>query len=229
MKLLKPTLFLFLFLCYGGINRAQTSPDAGLWTTATLEHSLNKKWGMFINEEIRLRDNFNALDLFYTTIGMEYKMDKYFKTSLAYRPTQKLVPGNIFSFRNRLQWDFSIKTNPGKFDFCYRHRLQADLKNVYSSDKGHLPEWFSRNKFQVKYNLDKSYAPYLSVELRYQILDPGSRESDYAWHRARYQAGIDYKIYPHHTFGLYYMIQNEFNVANPEALYIIGLEYTYKL
>ncbi len=139
------------------------------------------------------------------------------------------MPDNFFSFRHRVQWDVTLKKAFGDFDLSYRHRLQVELKNVYSSDNGFLPEWFSRNKLQVKYDFDKPYTPYFSVELRYQIRDPRSPESNNLWHRARYQGGFDYKFNSHHSMGLYYLVQNEFNISEPEQLYIIGLEYTFKL
>lgn len=228
-KILKPFHLLFLFLCIKGTIMAQTAPDAGLWTTATFECSLNSKFGFFVTEEMRLKENFSRLNLFYTNVGLEYKINKNLKTSLAYRTTQKFLPDNLFSFRHRLQWDVVTKTSPGNFELSYRHRLQTDVRNFYSSDKGSVPEWYSRSKFQVKYNISKQWAPYFSVELRYQIFDPRDPESDQVWHRIRYQGGIDFKLNSRNYLGVYYLIQNEFDIIDPERIYIVGLEYTFKL
>lgn len=217
------------FLSTKNSSIAQVAPDAGLWTTATLEYGLNSKFTFILTEEMRLKENFKRLNLFYTNIGVEYKINSNFKTSLTYRPTQKFMPDNHFSYRHRLQWDIGLKTSPGNFELSYRHRLQTEVKNFYSSDKGNIPEWYLRNKFQVKYNITKRSAPYFSVELRYQIFDPRSPESDLFWHRIRYQGGIDFKLNSKNTFGFYYLLQREFDIIDPESIYIIGLEYTIKL
>lgn len=209
--------------------REEVAPDAGLWTTATLEYGLNSKFVFILTEEMRLRENFTRLNLFYTNVGIEYKINSNLKTSLTYRPTQKYMPDNSFSFRHRLQWDIGLKKSLGNFELSYRHRLQADVRNFYSSEIGKIPEWYSRNKFQVKYNVTKRYAPYFSVELRYQIFDARNPESDQVFHRIRYQGGIDFKYNSRNTFGIYYLIQREFNIINPQSIYIIGLEYTIKL
>lgn len=228
-KILIAALLLFTYLCGPSIVMAQTPPDAGLWTTATIEYGINSKFGFFVTEEMRLKENFTRLNLFYTNVGLEYKFNSNFKTALAYRPTQKFMPDNSFSYRHRLQWDVVLKKSSGNFDLSYRHRLQADVRNLYSSDIGAVPEWYSRSKFQLKYNISKQWAPYFSVEFRYQIFDPKNPESDQVWHRVRYQGGIDFKLNSRNYLGIYYLIQNEFNIIDPERIYIIGLEYTFKL
>jgi hypothetical protein len=87
----------------------------------------------------------------------------------------------------------------------------------------------SRNKFTVKLDLDKPVQPYIGAEFRYQISNPRAMESDGLWHRSRYVAGIDYKKSDKHTFGLYYLVQQEYNVSAPQNLYIVGIEYSLSL
>ena len=209
-------------------TKAQRVPDGGLWSTFSLEFALNKKFGMFVTEEIRFKENLTRVNLFYTNVGLEYKIVKGLKTSLSYRPTQKITDENLISHRHRIQWDVAAKKSFGNFDLSYRHRLQAEVKNFFTSDNGNLMEWYSRNKVQLKYDFDKPLTPYLSIEMRYQIRDARSPESNYVWHRSRYQGGFDYEINSHNLMGAYYMFQEEYNIADPESQQIIGLEYTYK-
>jgi dTDP-4-dehydrorhamnose 3,5-epimerase-like enzyme len=111
----------------------------------------------------------------------------------------------------------------------YRHRLQAEKRNIYVSERGYFTEWYSRNKFSLKYNLNQSFAPYTYIELRYQIHDQRKLESESQLHRVRYATGVDYKIDNKNTFGIYYLIQREWNVLTPNNLYILGLEYSLTL
>ncbi len=208
---------------------AQTTKDAGLWTTINIEKKINKKFGIFLTEEYRVRENFTRTNLFYTDLGGYIKPFSFLKVSLAYRSIEKFQIDNSISFRHRAMLDISLKKKFGSFDLSYRQRIQSEVRNVYSSDIGSIPEWYSRNKFAVKYDLDKPITPYLAVEFRYQINNPRSVESNKQWHRNRYFAGINYKRNDKNSFGLYYMIQQEFNVSAPQDLYIIGLEYSLSL
>jgi hypothetical protein len=162
-------------------------------------------------------------------LGAEYRPAKFLKAALAYRLIEKNQFDGTYSFRHRIMLDITLKKKVGKFALSYRNRLQREIRNINTSESGILPEWYSRNKFTVKYDLGKAITPYVSAEFRYQIVNPRARESDGTWHRNRYAAGIDYKRNDRNTFGLYYLIQNEYNVSAPQNLYIIGIEYSLSL
>lgn len=217
---------LFASSVYG---QTKVYPDAGSWNTFSINYSLNKKWAILFTEECRIRENYSRLNLFYTNIGIEYKLNKYFKTSIVYRSTQKFKDDNRFSLRHRIMWDVIAKYGINKWSVSYRHRLQVENRDIYSSIDGYIPEWYSRSKFEVNYQLTKKITPYFSTELRYQLHDPRSVNSDGTWHRIRYQGGIDCEWSKKSKFGIYYLIQYEFNIEAPENLYMTGLEYTLSL
>ncbi len=203
--------------------------DAGSWNTFSINYYLNKKFIVLFTEEARFRENYSRLNLFYTNIGLEYKANKYFKTSLVYRWIDKYQDENTFSFRHRLMWDMTGKYFIKKFTLAYRHRLQVENRNVQSSESGKVPEWYSRHKIDISYEITKKITPYFSVETRYQFHDPRNFESDKTWHRVRFQGGIDYEYNKKNKFGVYYLIQTEFNVSAPENIFITGLEYSLTL
>jgi hypothetical protein len=208
---------------------AQASDDAGLWTTFNLDKKLNDKFSLFLTEEFRLRENFTRINLFYTDLGVEYRPAKILKVALSYRLIEKNLIDDNYSFRHRVMLDITLKKKFGKVILAYRNRTQREVRDVESSEDGYLPEWYSRNKFTLKLDLDKPIQPYIGTEWRYQISNPRQQETDGLWHRARYVAGIDYKKSDKHTFGLYYLIQREFNVSAPQNLYIVGIEYSLSL
>ncbi len=225
---------LFIAVCcsLGSMGKGSNSPvyaDAGSWNTFSVSYSLNKKFAFLFTEEMRLRENYGRLNLFYTNLGVEYKANKYFKTSLVYRWIDKYQDDNTFSYRHRLMWDATIKYPYKKFTVSYRHRLQIESRNLQSSESGKVPEWYSRNKFEISYDATKKLSPYFSAEFRYQLHDPRSIESDATWHRTRWTGGIDYQFSSKSKFGVYYLIQREWNVVAPENLYITGLEYALSL
>lgn len=229
----KKLFILLSFLFISTMNlKAQISPsysDAGMWTTFSADFGLNKKTSIIFAEELRIRENYSRLNLFYTNIGLEYALNKYIKTSLVYRPIQKYLDDNTFSNRHRLMWDASVKYKIKKFSFSYRHRLQVEAKNIQSSELGHVPEWYSRNKVEIGYQATKKLAPYFSIEMRYQLADPRLITAYHEWDRVRYQMGVDYKLNGFSKMGVYYLIQKLFNVNSSEYLYITGLEYSISL
>ena len=211
------------------LNAQVIYPDAGSWNTFNVDYKLNKKLTAVFTEELRFKENFTRLNLFYTNLGLEYKLSNMLKVAIIYRFVEKYRDDNSFSFRHRIMFDLTLKKKFDKIGFSYRQRVQAEKRDIYSSDIGYLPEWYSRNKFTLKYDTDKRYTPYAAVELQYQFHNPREWESDNTLHRSRYSIGVDYKINKKSTFGLYYLIQREFNVVNPQYLYIVGMEYSIAL
>ena len=203
--------------------------DAGMWNTINVEKKLKNNFSVFITEEFRLKENFSQINLFYTNVGVGYRPYNFLKVEFIYRSTEKKLITDFYSIRHRLMLDITLKKKYGDFSLSYRHRLQAEVRNVNSSDNGRIPERYSRNKFEVKYDMHKKYTPYASCELRYQIDDVRNIESDDTWHRARYVLGMEYELDKKNIFGIYYLIQHEWNVSVPENLYIIGLEYSLTL
>lgn len=223
-------LFLVIaFLFSGKIFAQDNYADAGMWNTFSVDKAINGKFSALFTEECRIKENFTRLNLFYTNLGVQYKVTKQFKAALVYRWIDKFQDDNTFSYRNRIMLDLTFKNKFGNFGISYRQRLQAEKRNIFTSDKGYFTEWYSRNKFEVKYDLSKPFTPFVAAEFRYQIHDFRRQESENTWHRDRYFAGVDYKLNAKSSFGLYYLIQREYNVVNPNNLYILGLEYSLSL
>ncbi|MBI5540405.1 MAG: DUF2490 domain-containing protein [Bacteroidia bacterium] len=222
-------VFLFLFVSENIVVSQTVYPDAGSWNTINIEKKFTKKITVLFTEELRFKENFSRLNLFYTNLGVEYKFSDFFKAAFVYRFIEKYQDDNTFSFRHRLMLDLTVKKKFGNFGVSYRQRIQAEERDIYSSDAGAVPEWYSRNKVAIKYDSDKRYTPYVAMELRYQFHNPREWQSDYTWHRSRYSFGVDYKLNKKNTFGLYYLIQREYNVVLPQNQYIVGLEYSLSL
>jgi hypothetical protein len=222
-------LWIAILVCVFLPGHSQIQTDAGMWNTISVEKEITKKFSLILDEEIRLRDNFSQLNLLYTNFGVSYKIIKGLKVAIIYRLIEKYEGTNYtFSFRNRLMLDISYRYKIQDFSVSYRSRLQYEVRDYYSSDKGKLPEKFWRNKFEAKYNI-KKFTPYVGVELRYQIADPRNQISDEGWHRIRYFWGVDYDINKNNSIGVYYLIQREYYVVNPMDMYIIGLQYSLTL
>jgi hypothetical protein len=208
---------------------AQLNNDAGLWNTFSIQYPIKKNYSINFDQELRLKENYSRLNLLYTNIGVSYKR-KGLKIEPSYRFIQRINLDGNFSFRHRLSLDVNYKKKFGKFAISERARYQAEVKNVYSSTRAFLPEQYFRLRTMLDYNINDNYSIYYSCELRYQIDVPNSDVVfNGTWHRIRNVIGVDYKINSKNIIGVYYLVQNEFNISPPENIYITGLQYSLGL
>ena len=203
--------------------------DAWQWTTLSIEKKITPKMSVIVDEELRLFNNISRINLFYTNIGTSYKINNYFKVAGVYRWIEKSKPDGIYSSRHRFYIDafFKYKYNP--VTFVYRARLQTQVRDINSNEDGTVPESYWRSKFDFKFDLNRDYTPYIAAEFRYQFANNRLMEANNTFDRGRYYIGCDYEINKRNSFGLYYMIQREFNVNDPETDYTIGLAYSLSL
>jgi len=208
---------------------SQAVNDAGLWLSVNLEKKLNKRTELFLTQAYRRNDNLMRTNLFYTDIGLSVKPAGFMKISLSYRSVQKYEKEQVFSLRHRVTMDIVFKKKINKITASFRERIQTQVQEVNSSETGRIPQWYTRQKIELKYDLDKPIEPFIAAEFRYQLHDPRNIESDRTWNRARYVAGFDYKMNEKNSCSFFYVIQNSFNVSAPENSYVIGLSYTLSL
>jgi hypothetical protein len=199
--------------------------DAGLWTSVNFEAKLVKKVTFNISQEFRFNENVTELGTSFTDAGLSYKLNKHFQFAVNYRFTQRHRVDNYYSFRHRFYADlkYSYKLTP--FDFSLRTRLQDQISDIGRASDGGVPEYYLRNKLNVKLDLDKSYTPYISFEL----FSPLNYPRDVVFDGIRAAAGVEYEFSKHHKIDIYYMIQKEVNVSNPRTDFVAGLGYFYKL
>lgn len=210
---------------------AQRSKDAGMWATLSVQHTLTKKINFVVDQELRLKENFQRINLFYTNIGIDYKLNKFIKVSPTYRAIQKKLLDGFYSNRHRLMLDVTIKKKHNKITLSERVRYQIEVQDLYTSKKGKLAEQFLRFKTDFKYSLADKFTPYISCELRYQIRSPRGDGPVYDnnFHRIRNVLGLEYQLNKKNSVNLYYLIQTEFNISTPESIYILGLAYTVEI
>ena len=205
--------------------------DFGMWNTLNLEYRINPKFSLVATEEFRLRENLTRINLFYTNLGVSYKPNKHVKISPVYRFIQKGFDDGTFGLKHRLMLDIAYGTKFGIITFTTRTRLQGEIAYPGADKLGYVPEYYWRQKFDFKLNLNASrFTPYMGTELRIQFFTPHIKEfQGFGFSRIRVYAGCNYDINLKNTVGAYYLIQNDFQVNNPVTLFILGLEYSLTL
>jgi hypothetical protein len=221
MRFIKIYLLLFSLLYTTENLQAQNSAlyhDAGMWNTLNITYKINKKYTALFTQELRLNENFGRLNLLYNNIGVQYSIHKNLKTSILYRNIQKYLETDVFSFRHRLMWDITYKKNFDNLNVSYRHRLQGEIRDVYS-----------RNKLEVGYAFHKNWDAWAGAEVRYQFTNAREVLDDADWHRVRWMGGVNYTANKAVKLGAYFVHQREFRTITPNFLYITGLECNINL
>jgi hypothetical protein len=229
MHLLKSKLtgiFFLVLLIYNHSFAEKIPEDAWQWTTVSVDKKITRHWSVGLDEELRLFDNMSRINLFFTNVGVTYKINS-FKFSLVYRFVNK-NQDEYYSKRHRLYFDAAYKYNIKKFTIAYRLRFQGQVRDYYSSDFGRSIESYSRSKFDFSYDV-KKYSPFVAAEFRFQISNPSFHEADKLWDRMRYYAGCTYSFNRMHSVQLYYMFQHDFNNNRLENDFTLGVQYSLNL
>ncbi len=226
--MIRRLLFAFPFLFLAPAASAQTE-DLGAWFTFSLNKDIVGDLQFSFDQEFRLRDNLSTVNLLYTNLGLSYKFGKAFKVAATYRFTDKHKEDLTWGVRHRLMTDAVVKIKPGRFSLGYRARFQWEVRGYgYSGEFRNVPEIHMRNLFKIGYKVNKKVSPYFGTELRWQISDPRVPYRN-GFDRTRFMAGLDYDFTDKQTLGLYFLYQREWNVSDPQTLYILGVEYVINL
>jgi hypothetical protein len=199
--------------------------DAGLWTSINFEAKLVKKLTFNISEELRFNENITELGAAFTDAGLTYKLNKHFQFAANYRFNQRRRLDNYYSFRHRFYADVKYSHKLKPFEISFRTRIQDQISDIGRAKDGGVPEYYLRNKLSLKWDLDKPYTPYFSVEL----FSPLNYQRYSAFDNIRTTAGVEYSLSKHHEIDIYYMVQKEFNISKPVTYFVLGLGYYYKI
>lgn len=225
---LKKLLLIIPVLLLGRVASAQTE-DFGSWMTVSFNKGIVGNLQFNFDQELRLRNNLTDLNLIYTNLGLTYKVNKAFRVATVYRFIDKHKDDGTWGIRHRGYVDLIFRFKPAKFTIGYRARFQSEWRGAgYTGEFGRVPEVYIRNLFKIGYKINDQFSPYVGSELRWQVQNPRIPYHD-GFDRTRFMAGTDYNFNDNNTLGLYFLLQKEWNVVDPETLYILGIEYSFSM
>lgn len=174
----KLTLFLLTISltanCFAQTN-VKLPNEMGLRLSATAEKALAQGLHAYLSEEIRFDNNFGALDRFYTTIGLTYKINNYFKVGAGYALINPYSPtrGEFKSCRHRFMIDGRVRFQFGDWQLSLKERFQATYRsgdmNPYQNQRTALA---LKSRLKLLYKGIRRFTPYAYVELRNTFKEP---------------------------------------------------------
>lgn len=227
MSVISNRTIVILVFAICGLNSSAVlgqQKDAGIWTSAGVEAKVAKKLTASVSQEFRFNENVTELGTYFTDAGLSYKVNKYLQVAANYRYTLKRKVDDSYSPRHRFYVDVKIQKKFKPFNLQFRTRLQDQYADIGRASDGGIAEFYSRNKVSLKWDVNRPFEPYLSVELFSPLNYPRLNAFD----NVRSAVGVEYELSGHHNFDFFYMIQKELQVSRPETDFIIGLGYLYK-
>ena len=201
----------FLILLHGLEVKAQNH-DFGVWTGIKVSKSINKKVKTFGEFQARFNQNSTALRSTYLQAGVGYKFAKWYQLGVVYRYSNfNDFSVNRFDINN----DFDYKT--GKNNLGLRLKYQKSI--VTHKIKGDR----FRVRLKYSYRINKKIKPYAKMQFFYTHLFDFK-----GWDQQRYTLGTLVRLKKKNYIDVFFNYEFEYNVANPQKNYVLGLKYKLK-
>ena len=140
-----------------------------------LDKKLRKGLHVFLEEEVRLDNNFGAFDRFHTTLGLSYKVHPNVKVGVGYALINPYSSTNAAfkNARHRVMVDASANYKVGAWTFSLKERVQLTYRTGDMNEYQNPRAAFSlKSRLKAQYRVSASLTPYAYVELRNTLNAP---------------------------------------------------------
>jgi hypothetical protein len=214
-------------------SQSPSIKDAQLWENFNVDKKLSRNITARFSHEGRFTNNDSRLTYLYGDFGMEYKFPRtHFSLTLDYvyirKLNQKWQMPEYWDNRHQYYLAAMWSKKVSQFEFHDRQMLMGQVKDVYSSLSGKIPDWYLRNKVTIKYNFNFYWSVYAAEELYWHIPAPAPDPSPHI-DRMRYFIGGYFRPNKRSEFEIYYLIEQHMNVVNANHNFILGLGYGLSL
>jgi len=199
--------------------------DLGLWTGVEAEKEVKDDWTFSLKQELRLKTNISEVNNYFTQAGVRYKINRNFALEAKYRFTRNKKQDLTYENRSRYSLDLRYKGRLDFLTFDYRLRYQKEVESMRLFDMQEPYEKYVRNRIMVRYTDFKKFEPYLSGEL-FQLF---RRYETPKFHYMRLEAGVRIETGELGEFKVAWGFNREFQTDNPATIYLIRVNYTFKL
>lgn len=150
-------------------------PEFGGRIALGVDKKIVKGLHITLEEELRLDDNFSALNRMQTTVGIRYKILPFLKVGLGYALINK-YDDSLSSFkspRHRVFVDVTGTYRAGDWQFSLKERLQMTHRTgSFNEYQNPANLWALKSRLKVTYKGLDRLEPFAAVELRNTLNAP---------------------------------------------------------
>ncbi|MCB9426386.1 MAG: DUF2490 domain-containing protein [Flavobacteriales bacterium] len=203
--------------------------DLEAWGSTAIKWEATKKFSLELEEQFRLKEDASQTDLYFTQLGVSYKINKHFDVGFSGRyitenDNQGKKQGYNHFFRYNI--DVSYKHKLQRFGLKYRLRYQNKNELGVSELEGDYPDTRLRFMTAIDYNIKKTkWTPSVAAELFRKDRKGEPVELD----KFRLTVGMDYEFKKMGELGFFYRMERDLNATYPKTTNILGLGYKYTI
>lgn len=198
------------------------SKDNELWTGYEWQFPVTGDLSLKFGEQVRIFRDITTVKQILNDFGLKYEILKYLEATAYYRLRMKQddPSENQFLPYHELNLAVSASFEYKPVDFSYRIRYQKEFRD---DKKSH--EEYIRNRILAETKITKEIRPFAYYELFYRMnYHKGDRFDNF-----RAGLGIEWRAFKNVKFEFSYSIENEFNIEEPQAKNIFGLNASFSL
>lgn len=214
---MKALLIIFLFIPTAYIAQFGNQ-DFGIWGGFSTGKEVAD--GLKISADIQFRtdDNSTRLNQYFLDLGAKYKVNKYFRVGISWRP-RMMNDLDGFDFQNRLYLDLTGKFKMDYISLYLRSRIQT------TSNRNSENPNYERIRLKAKFKIDKGLKLFIQDEFFFHINGTGTS----AYKKNRFGFGLEYDVTNDLGVSLKYLRITEVNQYYPLRMNVIALSLEYSL
>ena len=210
MRKIQNSILLLLLCTFSSYTQEN---DFQIWTSLSANNKVISKTDISIKHGLRFRENASLLSKSYSDIRLKYKYNKRSSLGVGYRDINEWNKELSREQKNRYYSDLYLRNKLDRFVLSVRNRYQKQ-----GNTNSHT--YLFRQKLSITYNIRKNKLdPLLAAEYFY------SEQKQI--NKLRYTLGFSYPISKDLDFDIFYRIQQQVNVKNPEPLFILSGKVSY--
>jgi hypothetical protein len=221
----KICIFIFCFFIFPEFDAQIFSDDAALWLNIATEKELSNKLDLNVTLQNRINNNVSQYGMGTIDVGLLYKLTKNFRIAGDYMLRESRRMNGSYSTRHQFYAALYFRKRFNKFLFVYRNRVQMRYKDVNSSEDGTTALFHERNKFLLRYEINKRIDVYASQEL----YSPFTKMKQIGFDKSRTAVGLIYKLTQKSSIEIYFLFQKELYAKKQlHRDHIFGITYNHR-
>ncbi|MDG1046546.1 MAG: DUF2490 domain-containing protein [Bacteroidia bacterium] len=221
-------LILTIFISLPLFSNAQdgtyhTIRDFETWSSINLRYKPTNNIKLSLSQQLRLKDNSSTMDVYFTQLGLDYKLANFLSIGFASRLiTENDDQGKIKGNESHLRWQADLEFNHSVSRFAFKYRIRYQNKDELQKTTDEIKKTI-RLKVASTYNIKNwKLDPTLSAELFNGITNNDGI------YKARYTLSSDYKL-KKGSLGAFLRTEKELFGDYPKRTNILGIKYNFTI
>ena len=216
-------VFIVIWAFPMSILKAQPT-DFRMRFSAKVKKELTKKLSGSIEYEHRFDQMLTSFDKAILEPSLSYNISKPIRIGAEYRIMLDQNKTREQTIEQRIAAYVRYKFEIDDFEIQLKTAIQYGFDELTNSSFSYNQKLTNRNSIALDYNwFGEKITPFVSYEFFYHINHPNGGIIN----QSRIKAGSSYQLSKNSKIQIFYLFENEFNIAYPVDAHIIGAGYSY--